>query len=94
MLETRRNSNGQVLGPSLFDGKSYDDHQLEPCVDTVHAVVYSLGRYGAGQEISLGDGTWGDMEHYWSKAEVFSCKVRAERAARRFRCQVVVIPWA
>lgn len=32
-MESRRNSLGQVLGPKLFDDRSYDERQIEPARD-------------------------------------------------------------
>lgn len=35
MTETRRNSRGEVLGPSLYDDRSYDERQIDPVVPRV-----------------------------------------------------------
>lgn len=55
-------------------------------------IPFSLVRYRTS-EILRADQTWGEMAIDDPRAAVFPCMVRAQRAARRFGFQVIVIPW-
>jgi hypothetical protein len=39
---SRRNSNGEELGPAAHDGGSYDDHQLRPSAERTLRLVLAF----------------------------------------------------